>query len=99
MSSYWFTSRPDGLEHGHPFLVFDCQDRLHLPLTVFGKEANARLSPKTAQTYLYSILPWFTCLETDVWQVPAGIPWNPPTLPAHQPAEHHFFTKLHCNTP
>jgi len=59
MDSYWFTSRPDGLEHGHPFLVFDCQDRLHLPLTVFGKEANARLSPKTTQTYLHSILPWY----------------------------------------
>jgi hypothetical protein len=96
MGSYWFTSRPDGLEHGHPFLVFDCQDRLHLPLTVFGKEANARLSPKTTQTYLHSILPWFTWLETDVWQVRAGITWSAPTLQVQQAVEDYLVSKLHC---
>ena len=52
MTSYWFAPRPKGVEHQHPFLVFDSNDRLHLPLTIFGKEASDRLSPKTVQTYL-----------------------------------------------
>jgi len=55
-SSYWFAPRPKNSEHRHPFLVFDCSDRLHLPLTLFGKEASIRVSQKTVQIYLYTIL-------------------------------------------
>ncbi len=50
MNAYWFAARPS-VEHRHPFLVFDCQDRLHLPLTMFGKEASVRVSPKTVQMF------------------------------------------------
>src|SRR5258707_15830216 len=75
MTSYWFTSRPKEVEHQHPFLVFDGNDRLHLPLTIFGKEASDRLSPKTIQTYLHAVLPFFAWLDTDVWQLRAG-KWN-----------------------
>jgi hypothetical protein len=59
-SSYWFAPRPQSSEHQPPFLVFDCSDRLHMPLTRFGKEACARVSQKTAQVYLYALLPFFT---------------------------------------
>ena len=75
MNSYWFAARPNG-EHRHPFLVFDCPDRLHVPLTLFGKEASVRVSPKTVQTYLYAIIPFFTYLDTDIWQQRAGLHWD-----------------------
>lgn len=68
MTTYWFTSRSPEVEHQHPYLVFDSQDRLHLPLTIFGKAISQRLAPKTVQTYLYAILPWFSYLESDIWQ-------------------------------
>jgi hypothetical protein len=66
MTTYWFTPRSPEVEHQHPYLVFDSQDRLHLPLTIFGKAINQRLAPKTVQTYLYAILPWFSYLESDM---------------------------------
>ncbi len=78
MVQYWYARRPQTVEHRHPFLVFDCQDRLHLPLTTFAKEACSRLGPKTPQTYLYAVLPYFTWLDTDLWQVRMGHTWNTP---------------------
>ena len=78
MAQYWFARRPKSAEHQHPFLVFDAQDRLHLPLTAFAKEACSRLSPQTVPTYLYTLLPYFTWLDTDLWQVRMGQTWNAP---------------------
>jgi hypothetical protein len=52
---FWFAPRPPDTEHHHPFLVFDLQGRLHFHLTVHGKEAVARLSYSSAQTYLHAI--------------------------------------------
>jgi hypothetical protein len=75
MTTYWFTPRPQGAEHQHPYLIFDIHDRLHFPLTAFGKQISQRLAPKTVQTYLYAILPWFSYLESDVWQCRAGNTW------------------------
>ena len=69
---FWFAPRPPDTEHHHPYLVFDLQDRLHFHLTVYGKEAVARLSSSSAQTYLHAILPWFAYLEEDEWQTKAG---------------------------
>ena len=37
----WFAPRPDDVSHWRPF--FDGQDQLHFGLTVFGKEATARI--------------------------------------------------------
>ena len=73
---FWFAPRPLDTEHHHPFLVFDLQDRLHFHLTVYGKEAVARLSYGSAQTYLHAVLPWFAYLEEDEWQTKAGHRWN-----------------------
>src|SRR5258708_1433946 len=95
MTSYWFAPRPKGVEHQHPFLVFDGDDRLHLPLTIFGKEAGDRLSPKTVQTYLHAVLPFFAWLDTDVWQLRAGNRWDAPSRQVRQAIEDYLVSKLH----
>lgn len=95
-SSYWFARRPQKSEHQHPFLVFDCSDRLHLPLTRFGKEACARVSQKTVQVYLYALLPFFTYLETDTWQMRAGLRWNDSPARIRQAIEDYLIQKLQC---
>src|SRR5947209_18666616 len=96
MHSYWFAARPKSVQHHHPFLVFDCQDRLHLPLTVFGKEASIRVSPKTVQTYLYAIASFFTYLDTDMWQGRAGNSWDAPPLQVRRAVEDYLVQKLQC---
>lgn len=95
-SSYWFAPRPKESEHQHPFLVFDCSNLLHLPLTRFGKEACARVSQKTVQIYLYAILPFFTYLETDTWQIRAGLRWNDTPARIRQAVEDYLIQKLRC---
>jgi integrase len=96
MTSYWFIPRPKGVEHQHPFLVFDGNDRLHLPLTTFGKEASHRLSPKTVQTYYHALLPFFAWLDTDVWQLRAGNRWDAPSRQVRQAVEDYLVSKLQC---
>ena len=93
---YWFAPRPKDIAHQHPFLVFDGQDRLHLPLTIFGKEASQRLSPQTVQTYLHALLPFFTWLETDPWQLRAGISWDASPKQIRQATEDYLVQKLQC---
>jgi integrase len=95
-SSYWFAPRPPKNEHQHPFLVFDCSDRLHIPLTRFGKEACARVGQKTVQVYLYAILPFFTYLDTDTWQMRAGPCWNDSPARVRQAVEDYLIQKLQC---
>ncbi len=96
MTSYWFTPRPKSAEHRHPYLVFDTQDRLHFPLTIFGKEISQRLAPKTVQTYLYAILPWFSYLESDIWQCRAGNSWDAPSRQVRLAVEDYLVSKLQC---
>ncbi len=66
--TYRFVPRPVGIEHQHPYLVFDGHDRLHFYLTIFAKEAAAQVSTGTVRTYLYAVLPFFNFLDTDTWQ-------------------------------
>src|SRR5260370_8198791 len=96
MTAYWFAPRPKGAEHHHPFLVFDGNDRLHFPLTIFGKEASYRLSPKTVQTYLHAILPWFTYLDTDVWPFRTPTTWDASPSQPTPTIEDYLLQKLHC---
>lgn len=96
ITSYWLAARPKTVEHKHPFLVFDSQDHLHLPLTIFSKEACARLNAKTVQTYLYSILPYFTWLDTDVWQLRTGQRWNAPPQQVRRSIDDYLVQKLQC---
>ncbi len=95
-SSYWFAPRPKNSEHQHPFLVFDCSDRLHVPLTRFGKEACARVGQKTVQVYLYAILPFFTYLDTETWQIRTGICWNDSPVRIRQAVEDYLIQRLQC---
>ncbi len=74
--TYRFVPRPAGVEHQHPYLVFDGQGRLHFHLTVLAKEATAQLSAGTVRTYLYAILPFFSFLNTDPWQQRAACRWD-----------------------
>ena len=78
MSGYHFYPRPAEVSHGHPFLVFNCQEELHLPLTVFAKEAHMRLAPSSVKKYLMGILSWFSWLDTDPWQTKANHQWTDP---------------------
>lgn len=96
MNSYWFVSRPEIVEHRHPYLVFDCQDRLHLPLTLFGKDASYRLSHQAVRTYLYAILPFFTWLDTDRWQSRAGVSWDASPKRVRHAVEDYLVQKLEC---
>ncbi len=96
MNSYWFAPRPKEAEHHHPFLVFDGNDRLHLPLTIFAQEASRRLLPKTVQTYLYAMLPFFTWLDRDAWQVRAGVTWDATPRQVRQAVEDYLVSKLRC---
>lgn len=96
MGQYWYARRPQTVEHRHPFLVFDCQDRLHLPLTTFAKEACSRLGPKTPQTYLYAVLPYFTWLDTDLWQVRMGQTWNTSPQQVRRSIDDYLVQKLQC---
>jgi integrase len=95
-SSYWFAPRPENTDHQHLYLVFDTRDRLHLPLTVYGKEASYRLSPKTVQTYLYALMPFFTWLETDEWQLRAGVTWDAAPVQLRRAVEDYLVSKLQC---
>src|SRR5260370_15446447 len=96
MTTYWFVSRPKTAEHRHPYLVFDGNDRLHLPLTLFGKEASYRLSPKTVQTYLHALLQYFAWLDADTWQVRAGNAWDTPPKQVRRAVEDYLVQKLQC---
>ena len=93
---FWFAPRPSDAEHHHPFLVFDLQDRLHFHLTVYGKEAVARLSYGSAQTYLHAILPWFAYLEEDEWQMKAGHRWDAEPNLVRRAVKDYLVQRLRC---
>jgi integrase len=96
MTTYWFVSRPPTAEHRHPFLVFDSSDHLHFPLTVFAKEASHRLSPKTVQTYLHAVLPYFAWVDSDPWQIRAGNRWDASPRQVRHAVEDYLVQKLQC---
>ncbi len=94
--TYHFVSRPEDVEHQHPYLVFDRQDRLHFHLTVFAKEAAVQLSQGSARTYLYAVLPFFNFLETDLWQQRAGRRWHSPSDEIRQTVDDYLVQHLQC---
>lgn len=94
--SYRAVARPLDTAHGHPVLVFDREGVLHVPLTVAAKEVTERTSSKTARTYLNSVLPFFTWMETDEWQVRAGNRWECPPEQIRQAVGDFLIQKLRC---
>lgn len=96
MAAYHYYARPLETSHAHPFLVFDCQGELHLPLTVFAKEAASRLAPSSLKKYLTGILPWFTWLETDPWQRLANHRWTDPPEVLQGVVREYLVSRLQC---
>lgn len=95
MSPYSCCARPTA-SHGYPYLVFDCQQKLHLPLIVFAKDAQARLEPSSVQKYLTGVLPWFTWLETDPWQVRAHHQWTDTPEVLRDVIREYLVSRLQC---
>jgi len=93
---YWFAVRPSDTAHGHPVLVFDLQNRLHFHLTIFAKAALTRVAKTTARVYLYAILPFFTFLDEDEWQVRAGHGWDSPPVQVRQAVQDYLVHRQHC---
>lgn len=94
--SYWYAPRPNGVSHQHPFLVFDRQDCLHVPLTVYAKDAASSLSRTSAQTYLHAILPFFTYLDEDEWQIRSGHSWDAEPAHVRQAVQDYLVQHLQC---
>lgn len=94
--TYHFVPRPVDTQHQHPYLVFDEQDRLHFHLTVFAKEAVSQLSEGTARTYLYAVLPFFTFLDTDLWQQRAARRWDASPDTVRQAVDDYLVQHLQC---
>ncbi len=95
MSTYSCCARP-AASHGYPYLVFDCQQKLHLPLIVFAKDALSRLEPSSVQKYLIGALPWFAWLETDPWQVRAHHQWTDPPEVLRDVIREYLVSQLQC---
>jgi hypothetical protein len=95
MSAYSLYARPNA-SHGHPYLVFNGQGELHLPLIVFAKEALTRLAPSSVQKYLTNILPFFSWLDTDPWQLRAHHCWTDPPEVLRHVVREYLVSKLQC---
>lgn len=54
---------------GSRFLAFDPSGRIHLPLTLFAREASRRLSASTARAYIAALRPFFLDVlqDANVW--------------------------------
>jgi hypothetical protein len=76
--------------------VFDCQGELHLPLTVFAKEAQGRLAPSSIKKYLTAMLAFFSWLDTDPWQVKAHHRWTDPPETFRDVVREYLVMKLEC---
>jgi hypothetical protein len=92
----WFAPRPPEAIHHHPFLVFDTHGQLHFELTVFAKEAAARVERKTAEGYLRALLPFFTYLETANWQKRAERSWDEPPEQVRKAVTDYLVQHLGC---
>ncbi len=97
-NAYWFAPRPSDVSHRHPFLVFNCQDQLDFELTVFSKEAAARVEKKTIEGYLRALLPFFTYLERDEWQARSGRDWKSEPNHIRGAVEDYLIHQLRCMT-
>jgi integrase len=95
MSAYSYYARPDAT-HGHPYLVFDCQGKLHLPLIIFAKDAHTPLAPSSVKQYLKGILPWFSWIETNSWQIQANHRWTDPPERVREMIREYLVSRLEC---
>ena len=94
--AFRYVSRPKDVEHRHPVLVFDREERLHLPLTVYARKVLSAGSAGTGRAYLNAVLPFFTYLETDSWQVRSGRTWDGPPDVVRQAVYDYLVQTMKC---
>lgn len=95
-SSYYMIARPPDTDHGHPFLVYDCQKQLHFPLTRFSKLALKSCIFDTVRGYLYALLPYFTWLDTDFHQLRSQRHWRQPPDQVRYAVDDYLTQHLYC---
>ncbi len=64
-STYRVAPNASSTKGTFPILVLDRERRLHVPLTLFAKEAPSQVDDRTARKYLASILPFFEVLDRE----------------------------------
>jgi integrase len=94
--AYRFALRPVAVEHGCPVLVFDGDERLHLPLTVFAKEARFRVSLSTSLTYLHVLLPYFAFVDREVGAGRTDWRWDAPPADVCRVVEAYLVDEHRC---
>nr|WP_290222503.1 site-specific integrase [Trichocoleus desertorum] len=94
--AYRMVARPGGVDHGHPFLVYNCQQQLHYPLTRFSKFAAKSRTLATVRGYLYALLPYFTWLDTDSRQVQAQRHWQEPPEQVRFAVDDYLTQQMWC---
>ena len=85
-----------GADSQYPALVFDLENRLHFPLTIFATEAVKRSSVSTARAYLNAILPFFSWLETDEWQKRSVRRWDDAPEQIRRAIQDYLIARLKC---
>jgi site-specific recombinase XerD len=93
---YWCARRPSNAAHGFQRVVFDTQDRIHVPLTIAVQRLERALSANSLRAYLPTIFGFFTFLETDRWQVMAYRRWNDAPDQVRRAIEDYLFQYFGC---
>lgn len=93
---YRFVKRPANTDHRYPFLVYDCTGKLDIALTRFAFLATVSLNEKTIEVYLYALLPYFTWLNTDFYQVRNNRHWQSEPHVVRQSVEDYLNQELNC---
>lgn len=96
LSSYKFVIRPSGSKHGHPFLIYDCNEQLHYELTRFAKVVPISLEIGTIKNYLYALLPFFSWLDTDRQQLKNGRQWQESPEKIRLAVEDYLVQQMKC---
>jgi len=94
--AYRFALRPAAVDHGYPVLVFDGDDRLHLPLTVFTKEARSHVSISTSLTYLHALLPFFAFVDRELDRGRGDRRWDAPPADVCRIVEAYLVDQHRC---
>ena len=93
---YQLASRPLDTEHGHPFLIYDCNSQLHYPLTRIAKFAAESRTIGTVKGYLYALLPFFAWLDTDRYQLKHQRRWHDLPEQVRWMVEEYLTQQMQC---
>ena len=77
-------------------VVVDGKGHPHLALTRCYQRFRESLSEGTAHTYLSTLFPYFTFLDTDPWRQQRQDQWNSPPESIREAVRDYLLQKLHC---